>query len=244
MSPSPSPSAATSSLILVIEDDDAQRATLVDALTARGHRVDTATTGQLALERARFSRPDVILLDLGLPDIDGIQLCRHLLLQVDCPVIVVTADSDEDRIVEALDIGAADYVLKPFNMRELLARVRVALRHKLATTSIVADDVLECGDVEIDVAARQALVGDTVIDLFPRQFDLLTTLVRNEGRVLTYDTLTRVVWGMDTPDDHRFALRTAISKLRKSLGVGPLRPTIETEHHIGYRLVANPTPAD
>ena len=182
-------------------------------------------------------RPDVILLDLGLPDIDGLVLCRHLRLQVTCPLIVVTADALEDRIIEVLDLGADDYVPKPFSMNQLLARVRVALRHRLATAALLDDQVLQCGDVTIDTAAHQVLIDCQTVDLFPRQFDLLTALVRNEGRVMTYSTLVRVLWGMDAADEHVAPLRTAISKLRKTLGVGARRPSIDTEHHVGYRLV-------
>jgi two-component system KDP operon response regulator KdpE len=206
-------------------------------LQARGHRVEEATTGARALEVATVLRPDVVLLDLGLPDIDGVVLCRHLRLQLSCPLIVVTADALEDRIIEVLDLGADDYVLKPFSMNQLLARVRVALRHRLATSSLIDDQVLECGDVTIDTAAHQVIIDGQPIDLFPRQFDLLTALARNEGRVMTYSTLTRVMWGLDANEEHLAPLRTAISKLRRSLGVGPRRPSIDTEHHVGYRLV-------
>jgi two-component system KDP operon response regulator KdpE len=229
---------ATPAIILLVEDDPAQRDAITSALTARGHRVVEATTGARALEMVTVVSPDVVLLDLGLPDIDGLVLCRHLRLQVTCPLIVVTADALEDRIIEVLDMGADDYVLKPFSMNQLLARIRVALRHRLVTAALVDDHVLRCGDVTIDTAAHQILIDGQLVDLFPRQFDLLTALVRNEGRVMTYSTLARVLWGMDATDEHAAPLRTAISKLRKTLGVGPQRPWIDTEHHVGYRLVS------
>jgi two-component system KDP operon response regulator KdpE len=207
-------------------------------LTARGHRVVEAETGALALGIASTLQPDVVLLDLGLPDVDGAVLCRHLRLQLTCPIVVVTADAVEDRIVEVLDLGADDYVVKPFSMNQLLARVRVALRHRLATAPLVDDQILHCGDVTIDTAARQVMIEGTLIDVVPQQFDLLTALVRNEGRVMTYSTLGRTLWGLDSNDDRVAPMRTAISKLRKTLGVGPRRPSIDTEHHVGYRLVA------
>jgi two-component system, OmpR family, KDP operon response regulator KdpE len=224
-------------VILLVEDEPDQRAAITRALAALGHRVVEASTGAAALEMAAVLRPDVVLLDLGLPDVDGLVLCRHLRVQVSCPLVVVTADALEDRIVEVLDLGADDYVLKPFSMNQLLARVRVALRHRLATASLIEDQVLHCGDLTIDTAAHQVIIDGELIDLFPRQFDLLTALVRNEGRVMTYSMLGRVLWGLDSNEDHVAPLRTAISKLRKTLGVGPRRPSIDTEHHVGYRLV-------
>ena len=136
--------------------------------------------------------PDVVLLDLGLPDIDGLELCRHLLLQVDCPVIAVTADAVEDRVVDALELGASDYVLKPYRVNELLARVGVALRHQLATAPLRADEMLVAGDVTVDVAGHRVRIGTVEVDLVPRQFDLLCALVRNEGKLMTYELLTRL----------------------------------------------------
>jgi DNA-binding response OmpR family regulator len=236
-SASRSPSNNPSTLILVIEDDPAQRAALVASLTARGHGVEVADSGAAALEAVKLVSPDVVLLDLGLPDIDGLELCRHLLLQVDCPVIAVTADAVEDRVVDALELGASDYVLKPYRVNELLARVGVALRHQLATAPLRADDMLVAGDLAVDVAGHRVRIGTVEVDLVPRQFDLLCALVRNEGKLMTYELLTRLIWSVDVPVDPRLALRTAISKLRSTLGTGPDRPTIETEHRVGYRLV-------
>lgn len=185
------------------------------------------------------SRPDVVLLDLGLPDIDGIELCRHLRIQLDCPVIVVSADVEEDRMVEALDTGADDYVLKPFGVKELLARIRVALRHREATAPLVDDLVLQCGDVTVDVAAYQVAVAGELIEMLPRQFDLLVAMIRNEGRVMTYAALSRLVWGIEPEGEHHtLSLRTAVSRIRAAIGEGPQRPTIVTERHVGYRLVA------
>ena len=224
--------------ILLVEDEAEQRAALSSALTARGHHVEVAATGAEALDMAGIVEPDVILLDLGLPDIDGLTICRHLRLRTSCPIIVVSGDGHESRLIDVLDLGADDYVRKPFGINELLARIRVALRHSLAVVTATGEEILRSGDLQIDTAARQIDVGGTSLDLFPRQFDLLVALLRNEGKVMTYDVLARVVWGLDSPEDHKFALRTAISKLRRALGVGPARPTIETEHHVGYRLVA------
>ena len=235
---SPSRGSSSAARILLIEDEPDQRAALTAVLEARGHRVEVATNGVEGLDMAVACNPDVIFLDLGLPDIDGVTLCRHIRVRTSCPIIVVTADVLESRLIEVLDLGADDYILKPYRVDELLARLRVALRHRLALISATRDEVLRCGDVQIDTAARQTRVAGRDLDLLPRQFDLLVALVRNEGKVMTYDVLTRVVWGLERPDEQRFALRTAISKLRSALGVGDDRPSIETEHHIGYRLVA------
>jgi two-component system KDP operon response regulator KdpE len=237
----PTPKSPT---ILLVEDDPAQRDSLSSALTARGYIIRQAGNGAEALEIASTTRPDVVLLDLGLPDVDGIDLCKHLHIQLDCPVIVVSADVVEDRMVQALDTGADDYVLKPYGINELLARVRVALRHREATASLVDDLVLQCGDVTVDVAAYQVAVGGEVVEMLPRQFDLLVAMLRNEGRVMTYATLTRLVWGVEPEGDHHtLSLRTAISRIRAAIGVGPQRPAIVTERHVGYRLVAPETVA-
>jgi len=227
-----------SALILLVEDDPAQSTAVATALTARGHRVEAAATGMRALELAELIRPDIVILDLRLPDVDGGEICRKFLTVSNCSVIVVTGDALEARMVEILDRGADDYVLKPVSIDVLMARIRVAMRHLTATAALVEDQLLECGDLRLDVAAYQAIVDGEIVDVLPRQFDLLTALVRNVGKVMTYSALIRIVRGVDSPDDHLFPLRTSISKIRKSLGVGPERPVILTEHSIGYRLVA------
>ncbi|MBI5089656.1 MAG: response regulator transcription factor [Actinobacteria bacterium] len=225
-------------LVLVVEDDEAQRSTLITTLTAHGYRVRGAATGVEALDLAEATRPDLVLLDLGLPDVPGIELCRHLPLRHACPIVVVTGDDSDEQLVRALDLGADDYLVKPYNPQVLLARARVALRHRVATASLVDDDVLHSGDVTIDLAARSVFAGGTEVVLLPRQFEVLVALVRNPGRLLTYATLGRIVWGTDIEGGHHLqSLRTAVSRLRQALGEGPLRPVIETERHVGYRLV-------
>ena len=153
-------------------------------------------------------------------------------------MIVVTADGVEGRVVEALELGADDYILKPYRTNELLARVGVALRHRVELAPLRRDEFLSCGDVEIDIAGHRVRVGGAEIDLLPKPFDLLVTLLRNEGRLMTYDVLSRVLWGAELPLEPTVALRTLISRLRSVLGVGAGRPTIETEQRVGYRLVA------
>ena len=157
-----------------------------------------------------------------------------------CPVIVVTADSDERRVVEALDLGADDYVAKPFNPNVLLARARVALRHHVEISTSVGESLLHAGDVQLDLSGYQVKIGEDVIDMHPRQFALLAILVRHQGRVLTYATLDHALGtsegASNARHDERNPWRVAISRIRKQLGTGPRRPTIHTEHRVGYRL--------
>ena len=229
--------------IVVIEDDGAQQAVLRAALEARGMRVHTAYTGREATRVVNSVRPDVVLLDLGLPDVDGLVLCRHLRLVVGCPIVVVTAQTDDARIVEALDIGADDYVTKPFSMPVLLARLRVAMRHQQSVAALGDDAVLQAGDLRLNLGAHQVMVGDEVLELPARQFALLALLVRNQGRVVTYSMLARAFGTDDTDPDERNAWRVNVSKIRKALGTGTERPTIRTDFNVGYRLeVPDATP--
>jgi len=221
---------------VVIEDNRAQQAALVAAFEARGHRVYVAATGAAALEIVDTIDPDLIILDLGLPSVDGLVLCKHLRTRVSCPIIVVTAESDEQREVEALDSGADDYITKPFSMAVLLARARVALRHRASAAAVVEAPVLEAGDVKLDMNSYQAMFGDEVVEMLPRLFMLLALLVRNQGKVLTYAALDRALGGSSAASDERNSWRVAVSKIRKQLGTGPRRPTIHTEHRVGYRL--------
>ena len=165
---------------------------------ARDHRVEAVASGSAALELIKTSAPDIALVDLGLPDIDGLDLCRHLLVQLRCPVIVVTADGLEDRVVEALELGADDYVFKPYRTNELLARVGVALRHRVELAPLRRDETPVCGDLEVDVAGHRVRVGGTEVDVLPKPFDLLVALVRNEGRLMTYEHALRVSCGVPT----------------------------------------------
>jgi two-component system KDP operon response regulator KdpE len=227
------PDAAT---VLVVEDDAAQRRVLTLSLSARGYHVVTAKTGGEALRLVGSVEPDVVILDLGLPDIDGIEVARHLRLWVRSPIIVLTADGSEERTVVALDLGADDYVTKPFSMPALLARVRVALRHRAALSAFVDDSALEVGQLRIDVAAHEAAVNGRPLTLQPLQFRLLTLLARNAGKLMTYRNLIRQLWPDEEDPDMR-PLRVAVSIVRKQLGDAPDAPQILTEPQVGYRLV-------
>jgi two-component system KDP operon response regulator KdpE len=199
--------------------------------------VRAVTTGRAALDAAAEHRPDVVLLDLGLPDIDGVDVCRYLRRWLPSPVIVLTADGAEDRKILALDEGADDYVTKPFSMPELLARVRVAVRHRRALSALVDTDLLDLGDLRIDVAAHEAWLGGEAVHLPRKEFALLALLTRNAGRVLTHATLLREVWPERQGDDDTQVLRTHLTVLRKKLGRGDQRPRIVSEPGVGYRLV-------
>jgi two-component system, OmpR family, KDP operon response regulator KdpE len=231
------PAPGDAATIVVIEDEHAQQIVLQTALSARGHVVHVAGTGAEGLDLAAAVQPDVIVLDLGLPDVDGVHLCRHLRNVAGCPIVVVTSDVDEARVVEALDNGADDYITKPFAMAVLLARLRVALRHRNATAGLVDHDLLTAGDLALDLGAHQLTVAGEPIDMHARQFSLLAILVRNQGRVVTYSAIGRAT-GVNTPDAaDRNSWRVSISKIRKQIGTGPSRPVIETELNVGYRLV-------
>ncbi len=233
----PAPPEGSLGAVLVVEDEEPHQRTLLAGFGARGYHVDVVPTGRAALDRAEALGPDVAIVDLGLPDMDGLEVCRHLVLRGTCPVIVVTADAVEDRMVAALDLGAADYVTKPFSMEVLAARVRRVLRAASAPDE-PADGPIECGDLRIDPAAHEALVAGERIHLQPMQFTLLTLLARNVGRVLTYQALIRAAHGHDAaPLGAKEGLRTVVSALRKQLGTGPDRPEIRTESRIGYRMV-------
>ena len=223
-------------LILVVEDDPAQLSMISTAMRSRGYRVLEAATGTAALDHVAAIEPDVVLLDLALPDIDGIEVCHQLKLWISSPVIVVTADGSESRVVAALDTGADDYVTKPFSMAELQARVRVALRHRTRLNATVEPMYLDLGDVHIDVAAHTVTVAGQLVDVPPRLFKLLTVMGSNAGKVLTYRNLANQLWGPEHTADVLAPLRVAISSLRAKLGTGPQRPTIHNAPHVGYRL--------
>jgi two-component system KDP operon response regulator KdpE len=222
--------------ILVVEDDPGLVRALRSGLQARGYGVTTAASGRTALEAATIREPDIVLLDLGLPDLDGVEVCRQLRRWLGSPVIVLTADGSEDRKILALDEGADDYITKPFSMPDLLARIRVAVRHRLALAAIIDDEVIEIGSLRIDVAAHDAWIDGGLLDLAPKEFALLTVLARNAGKVLTHRTLLTQLWADAHPASTQ-RLRTTVTTLRKKLGEGPERPRLVTEPAVGYRIL-------
>lgn len=223
--------------MLLVEDDPAVAEVVATALRARGNVVEVATTGRQALELASAHEPDVIVLDLGLPDIDGADVCRQLRRWFLNPIVVLSADGDEGRKVAALDGGADDYLTKPFSMPELLARVRVALRHRDAVATALDPGGVAIGDLYVDTAAHVATAGGETLGLARKEFALLAVLARNAGRLLTHAYLVAQVWGEPAVDKTE-ALRGLVTQVRKRLGEGPERPRLVTEVGVGYRLLA------
>ena len=221
--------------MLVVDDEPAIVQVLTAALTARGHRVTSALTGAQALERAKAETPAVIVLDLGLPDVDGIEVCRRLRAISGVPIIVLSAEGADDRKVAALDEGADDYVTKPFSMPELMARVRVAMRHGPRSAEM-DDAVLEVGDVRVDLPHHEVTVAGRAVDLTPKEFGFLAVLARRPGRVITHRTILQEVWGPAYGTETQY-LRVYASQLRRKLDEDPTSPRLVTEPGVGYRLV-------
>ena len=214
------------------------------ALSKRGYQVTTAPSGQAALDHAAQEEPDLIVLDLGLPDVDGIDVCRRLRTWSLTPIIVLSADGDEDRKVTALDEGADDYVTKPFSMPELLARLRVAERHRDLASGQLGSTSLVVGALQIDTVGHRAVLADHELTLTRKEFALLSLLARNSGRVLTHAAIQRAVWGEPSPSKAA-SLRVHVTQLRNKLGSGTGRPQLLSEPGVGYRLTLDDaSPAD
>jgi two-component system, OmpR family, KDP operon response regulator KdpE len=232
-------------LILVVDDERPITRALGAALSARGYRVEIATNGQQALDQTALRDPAAVILDLGLPDLDGIDVLRRLRSWTDVPVIVLTAEGADDRKVRALDDGADDYVTKPFSTPELLARLRVALRHRRGTgdaASGVSDPpVLQVGDLRVDIPHHRAEVDGRPLDLTPKEFGFLSLLARHAGKVLTHRMILQEVWGPEYGTESEY-LRVYASQLRKKLGEDPARPRLVTEPGVGYRLIDRDMP--
>ena len=224
-------------LVLVVEDERSMARALSASLQARGYDVHVARTGQEGLDMSASDDPAVIILDLGLPDIDGLEVCRRMRKWSRAPIIVVTADGSEKRKIVALDEGADDYVTKPFSMPELLARLRVALRHRKALGPVVEDDLLEVGDLAVDLADHQVRVAGHRLELTPKEFDFLALLARHPGKVLTHRAILTNVWGPEAVGRTEY-LRTYANQLRRKLEAEPAAPALVTEPGVGYRLVA------
>jgi two-component system, OmpR family, KDP operon response regulator KdpE len=224
---------------LVVDDERAIRRFLQASLAAHGYTVFEAATGQAALAAAQANRPDLIILDLGLPDIDGIAITRQLREWTQTPIIVLSVREHEADKISALDAGADDYLTKPFSVGELLARLRVALRHAVQPTT---ESVFTIGDLNVDIARRIVTVSNQEVQLTPTEYDLLKILVMNAGKVLTHRQLLRQVWGVGYENEMHL-LRVNMSNLRRKLEPEPARPRyIVTEPGVGYRLRATSEP--
>lgn len=226
-------------LIAVIEDEAPIRKFLRASLTAEGYRVEEADTAQSGLRLVTQYRPDMILLDLGLPDRDGKELVAEIRGWSDVPVIILSARDQEREKVAALDAGADDYLTKPFGVSELLARIRVALRHHSRMTSpSLTPSALSYldGPLRIDLAARRVFLNDDEVKLTKIEFDLLSLLVRHAGHVLTHRALLKEVWGPNAVQETHY-VRVFVANLRKKIEPDPARPRyILTEQGVGYRF--------
>jgi two-component system KDP operon response regulator KdpE len=221
-------------LVLVIEDEPQMRRFLRASLTSHGFRLVEAETGQQGLALATSHQPEVILLDLGLPDGDGITVARRLREWSTTPIIVISARGREADKVEALDAGADDYLTKPFGVNELFARIRVALRHASAVES--GEPVFTMGPLSIDLARREVLLNGALVHLTPIEYRLLVNLARNAGKVMTHRQLLKEVWGPGHADQTQY-LRVYMASLRRKIETDPARPKLlETELGVGYRL--------
>ena len=224
--------------ILVIEDEPPLQKFLRITLESQNYDVIIATRGEEALRHAATAQPDLIVLDLGLPDIDGIELTRRLREWSAIPIIVVSARGKEQDKVMALDAGADDYLTKPFGVGELLARVRVALRHLAVAKPQTGEPVFELEGLHVDLARREVKVRDRLVHLTPNEFKLLSVLVKNAGRVLTHSHLLKEVWGPGSSEETHY-LRVYMNQLRQKLEPDASRPKhLLTEPGVGYRLVA------
>ncbi|HEY3218811.1 MAG TPA: response regulator transcription factor [Candidatus Limnocylindria bacterium] len=226
---------ATGARILVVDDEPAILRAVRANLDRRGFRVETAATALEALEYSQ-ARPDLILLDLGLPDGDGFEVIRRVREQSDAPIIVLSARGAERDKVRALDLGADDYLTKPFGLDELYARIRVALRH--STRLPGSGPVFRSGDLQIDVEHRRVTVGEDEVHLTPTEYTLLVALAKNADRVVTDAMLLREVWGPEYGDEDHY-LHVYVARLRKKIERDPQRPRyLQTEPGVGYRLLA------
>jgi two-component system KDP operon response regulator KdpE len=222
--------------ILVVDDEPAILRVVRANLTRHGYRVETAATGQAALDAHASHHPDLILLDLGLPDLDGLEIVRQIRDRAATPIVILSARGAERDKVQALDLGADDYLTKPFGVEELLARVRVALRHSARSPRPGA--IFRTGDLEVDLERRRVVVGGKEVHLTPTEYELLKALIGHPNKVLTTAMLLRWVWGDQYGAGDHY-LHVYVARLRKKLATSPGGPEyLVTEPGVGYRLLA------
>jgi two-component system KDP operon response regulator KdpE len=223
--------------ILIIEDEPSLQKFLRVTLETQDYKIIQATRGEEGLRHAATSQPELIILDLGLPDMDGVEVTRRLREWTAIPIIVVSARGKEQDKVVALDSGADDYLTKPFSVGELLARVRVALRRRAFADQETGDPVFEVGDLRVDLARREVKVKGQAIHLTPNEFKLLSVLVKYAGRVLTHQQLLKEVWGPGSGNETHY-LRVYLNQLRQKIEIDAARPKyLVTEPGVGYRLL-------
>jgi len=232
----PSPTAAPQ--IVVIEDEPQIRRFLRAALTSQGFRLVEAANGEDGLREVATRQPDLVILDLGLPDMEGVEVIRRIREWSAVPTIILSARGQEGDKISALDAGADDYVSKPFSMGELLARIRVALRHATQLAGEDGESVFSVGDLRVDLSKRHVYMGDREIHLTPIEYRLLAMLVKHAGKVLTHKQLLTEAWGPNQAEQAHY-LRVYAAQLRRKLEKDPARPRyILTEPGVGYRLAA------
>lgn len=222
--------------VLVVDDDRALLRALSVGLGSHGYEVLTATDGSGGITRTALDEPDVVLLDLGLPDIDGLDVCNRIRQWTDVPVIVLSAAGSEQRKVSALDGGADDYVTKPFGMAELEARIRAALRHRTKPDSNTEQTELDVGMIHIDLVHHEARVDGKLVELTSKEFDILAFLARHSGRLCTQRMILEQVWGEGYGTESQY-LRVYVYRLRRKLG-GEAGNLLHTSPGVGYTLGA------
>src|SRR5579863_7116958 len=225
--------------VLAVDDDQALLRVLRIGLSALGHDVLVASTGEQGISQTAVGSPDIVVLDLGLPDIDGMEVCRRIRQWSDVPIIVLSADGTEDRKIASLDGGADDYMTKPFGMGELEARIRVALRHRAAEPSDDEAKDIVVGELELDLVHHEAHMGGRAVELTTREFALLVFLARHAGKVCTHRMILENVWGPHYGTETQY-LRVYVYRLRRKLG-DDRGELIRTSPGVGYQLVDEET---
>jgi two-component system, OmpR family, KDP operon response regulator KdpE len=233
-------------VVLVVEDDDATRTALRRDLTARGVEVIEAPDGRTALQRWEARRPDLVLLDLGLPDMEGLRVLRRIRGEATTPVVILSARDEERTKIEALETGADDYVTKPFSTGELQARMRAVMR-RAAGPAADASGRLTVGPLVMDLPRRLVTVHGSPVPLTPREFEILRVFLAHQGRLVTRGRLLRAVWGQAYQEENHY-VHVYVSKLRRKLAAadpsGDLQDLVVAEPGVGYRVRADPPPGD
>lgn len=220
--------------ILVIEDDKSIINFLSISLKTNNYKVDVAENGLTGISLFYTNKPDLILLDLGLPDLDGTEVLKQIRMSSNVPVIIISARGQDHEKVEALDLGADDFVTKPFSIHELLARIRVGFRKAVPENTVM--NIYESGNLRIDFEERLVFVNDAQIHLTPIEYKMLSTMVKNEGKVLTHTFLQNEIWGYDNNEFQ--SLRVFMVNIRKKIDSDPIAPKhIITEVGVGYRFI-------
>lgn len=220
--------------VLVIDDESQIRKLLKVSLTAHGYCLEEASTGREGINRAAAFKPDLMIVDLGLPDMDGKTVIREIREWSQAPIIILTARDQEQEKIEALDAGADDYMTKPFGIGELMARMRVCMRR---TATVDSDPLLTCGGLTVDLVQRRVTLNGKEIKLTPTEYEIIKFMAQHAGRVLTHKQLLKTVWGNSYNEDTHY-VRVYIGQLRRKIEEDPAQPRyIITESGVGYRLM-------